>query len=207
MRLVGLLGSIRLPKGYAEALESFNLTKTTKKIAGRVKTSFYDTTGDLYATVTEAADGRKITKVKIPKANDPRYNGPAEEVLRMIGVDMKPRTKAQEELQQRFFRTADANTGRLQNGLDVEVVKPNGDSTQYFYERGVYAASPYYWGKYKPEAYLDSAYNISGKLTHKGGKGACYNDWLLEDVRIVDQETGMGRNIKKPHEYTEWADD
>lgn len=206
MRAIGLLGSVRLPKGYAEVLESDkSLTKVTENIAGRIKTSFKNAEGELVGTITEAADGRQITKVKIPK--DKRYNGPAEEVLRAIGIDMKPKTEAQKKLQQKYFNTASANTGRLQNGVDVEVVLPNGKSTQYFYERGVYAESPYVWGKYEPEAYLDSSYNISGKLTHQGGKGTCYNDWLMEDMRIVDQQTGMGRNINKPHRYIEYADD
>ena len=60
MRAIGLLGSVRLPKGYAEVLESDkSLTKVTENIAGRIKTSFKNAEGELVGTITEAADGRQ----------------------------------------------------------------------------------------------------------------------------------------------------
>ncbi len=199
------MGWTRLEKGFKQAIESDKaLTSTAKKIAGRLKTTFRNSDGNIVGTVTEAADGRTITKI----ASDANFiqrggNGPAEEGLVSMGLSIKPKNKAQEKLQQRIFRTARCDTTRTGMCVDTEVVKPNCESTQYFYHRGV-AARGY---EQYPQNVLESPYDVSGQLTYLGGKPGYYSSYKLENVWLKNQDTEMTRTIKEPRQYTEWAYD
>lgn len=202
----GFGGWTRLEKGFKEVLENDKtLSSTTKKIAGRLKTTYRGQDGNIVGTVTKAADGRTITKIA---SAEPGHlysgpNGPAEQGLVAMGLSINPKNEAQKKLQDRIFRTANCNTTRTGKCVDIEVVKPNKESTQYFYHRGV-AADGY---RAYPENVLESPYDVSGQLTYLGGAPGYDSSYKLENIWLKNQDTGMTRTIKKPYEYIEWAND